>query len=200
MSTPPFIDWRLSDQVSYGFSGGPRFNTRTTPMRNGYDRRNALWTMPLHEYQADYTLLKEALQSELLHALWVARGSWRAFRFKDWNDYQVSQAEGALAAPATNTSPIQLTKTYSMGPVDTETRFITLPLSAQMFVDGTPFAGFTVDPLTGIVLPTTTWPAGALSWAGEFDVRVHFAEDYNTLSRSRVKTSSASVRIEEVRA
>ncbi len=198
MSTD-FIDWRLSDKVSYGFAGGPRWSTRSTPMRNGHDRRNGEWTMPLHEYQADYTLLKEELQDELLHALWVARGKLRAFRFKDWNDYQVSQAEGALAAPATNITPIQLTKTYTMGP-ESDTRWITLPLSVLMFADGDPFAGFTVDPLTGIATPTTTWPAAALAWSGEFDVRTHFAEDYTALSRSRVKQSSASVRIEEVRA
>lgn len=193
-----FIDHRLDDGVAYGFSGGPRWNTRRIPLRNGQERRNQLWAAPLHEYQAQYTTLKEELQAEILHALWVARGSLRSFRFKDWNDFAVVGAEGALEAPATDTAPIQLTKTYTFGS-ESEVRDITLPLSVALYADEVLFEDYSVDPLTGLLTPTTTWPTASLRWEGEFDVRVHFAEDYNELARSRVKVSSATVRLEEVR-
>lgn len=196
--TLEFIDTRLNDKVAYGFKGGPRWNTRSTPMRNGYEYRNAEWVMPLHSYEAEYALLKETLQDDLLAAMWVARGKLRAFRFKDWNDWEVTQARGALAVPTTSTSPIQLRKSYAFGP-ETLTRNITLPLSVQLFADGTPYNDCTVDLLTGLATPSTTWPDADLSWAGEFDVRVHFADDYNQLARARPRVSTTIVRIEEVR-
>lgn len=191
-----FIDWRISDKLSYGFTSGPRWNTLVTPLLNGYDRRNQVWDFPLLTFSGDYRRLAPDLQKEFIHACWVARGRLRAFRIKDWNDFEVGDGEGALA-PETSTSPVQLTKTYTFGP-ETQVRPITLPTSWNLFGGTTPFADYTVDPLTGIATPTTTWPAD-LNWRGEFDCKVHFKDDYNAMSRAGPSVATAQIALEESR-
>ncbi|MGH8083876.1 MAG: DUF2460 domain-containing protein [Lysobacter sp.] len=190
-----FIDHRLSDDVAYGFTGGPQWDTLTRRLRSGHETRNAQMELPLHKYSADYATLEGAAKEELLAAFWVSRGAWAAFRFRDYNDYTV--ADAPLEHPAVDTDPIQLTKTYTFGPT-AYVRTITLPLTVAMTNAGAPFTDFTFDPLTGLATPTTAWPAGAKAWTGEFDVRVKFSRDYNPFSRRSPKVSTAMVDLEEV--
>lgn len=199
-----FIDHRLSDKVAYGFSGGPSWNTLRKDLLNGRNRKRPLWAMPQHRFTANYSLLDATEKEEVLSAFWVCRGRAFDFRFKDFNDYKARPAnvDGimAMAVPATDTTPIQLTKTYSFGPTDYE-RVITLPLDVELLFDSgagfVPFADYTLDPLTGILTPDTAWPAGTPGWMGEHDVRVCFSNDFNPFSRDRPLTSSTMVELEE---
>lgn len=191
-----FIDHRLSEDVAYGFTGGPQWNTEDVPLRSGHVDSIQRWVYPLCRYQCNYALLHPVLQDEILNALWVARGKARRFRFLDHNDYQA--VDQPLAEPATTSTPIQLTRTYTWGG-EIFVRPIDLPRDVALKVDGSPYTDFTVDPLTGLATPTTTWPAGAKTWSGEFDVRVRFAADYHGLTRARPKVSTAMIELEEMR-
>lgn len=199
-----FIDYRFSDLVLYGFQGGPDWYTLIRDKRNGHKIRNQVWAMPHHRYSANYSLLDETEKEEVLSAFYAAHGRHLAFRFKDFNDYKARPANKdgamALAIPASNTTPIQLTKTYQFGP-SSYVRTITLPLNLQLFFDSgggaVLFTDYAADLLTGLLTPTATWPAGTPSWTGEHDVRVCFARDFNPFSRDRPKTSSVMVDLEE---
>jgi uncharacterized protein (TIGR02217 family) len=202
---PAFIDTRLRDDVAYGFNGGPNWNTLVQPLQSGHNRRKAVWDFPLHQFSADYALLEDGAKDEVLQAFWVCRGAASAFRFRDWNDFRarpgaVDTGAMDLAVPATSSTPIQITKTYGFGPT-TYTRVIQLPLDVALYFDngGGPvlFTGYTLDPLTGIATPTTTWPAGTPSWTGTHDVRVRFSKDFNPFTRGRPKVSTCMVQLEE---
>lgn len=200
MSDPTFIDTRFSDAVSYGFSGGPNWNTLVEQLKNGATERNTEWDFPLHSFRADYSVLTDDEQDEVLAAFWVARGAWASFRYKDWNDYRVKPGQGPLPVPSPGTAPIQLTKTYTFGPT-TYLRTILLPTVVALYFDAGSgpvlFTDYTVDPLTGLCTPDITWPEGTPSWIGEFDVRVRFSKDFNPFTRARPKVSTCMVELEE---
>lgn len=201
-----FIDVRLSDAVQYGFSGGPQWDTLVRWLKNNRNYRLGQVDFPLHKFTADYSLLEGDAQAEVLSAFWVCRGALSAFRYKDWNDYRARPGNmtGAMAmsAPATSTTPLQITKTYSFGPTD-YVRTIWLPNAADLalfFDSGSGpvlFTDYTLDPLTGICTPDTAWPAGTPSWTGTHDVRVRFSQDFNPFTRDKVKTSKCMVELEE---
>lgn len=174
-----FIDHRLNDRYRFGFVGGPRWSTRIRPLRSGRELRMKQWSMPHHEYVANFATLNEAEKQEMLAVLMATAGSWADFRFKDWNDWQASNE--AFGVGDGTSTPKQLTKTYVWGPAS-YTRTITLPLNAVVTADGVPIT-VTVDPLTGMATPSAPWPNGAvLAWTGQHDVRVRFANDFNPLT------------------
>jgi uncharacterized protein (TIGR02217 family) len=191
-----FIDTTLSRRVESGFSGGPTWNTRVTPMANGRERRNAEWALPHHKFTADYALLDPIAQNEILVAFWSARGQKDSFRFKDWNDYRVTGQ--AMALGDGTATPRQLTKTYTFGPTSF-VRNIILPVatSVRITANGSPLS-VTVNDLTGMVTPVGTWPSGqTILQSYEFDVRVRFGADYYPFTRPNAVTGSVTVDLVE---
>lgn len=191
-----FIDARLNSRYRYGFQGGPAWNTMTTDLISGRQRRAKLWSMPHHRYTADYATFTESEKNELLNAFMASAGSFSSFRFKDWNDWTVSGQQFAVGDGTAESK--QLVKSYTFGVV-TLVRPITLPLNPVVTDEnGDPIA-CTVDPLTGLATPDTTWPVGAaLIWTGQFDVRVHFAEDFNPFTSASSNVRECRVTLEEV--
>lgn len=189
-----FIDTRLNSRYRYGFTGGPGWNTLEFKLMSGRSRRSKGWAMPHHRYTADYATFNEAEKNEMLHAFMVAGGSFSAFRFKDWNDWQATNEP--LGIGDGTSAPVQLVKTYTFGPT-TFTRTITLPLNAVVYENGVPKA-VTVDPLTGLVTPTTPWTLGAtLSADFEFDVRVTFGADFNPFTSAASDVRECTVDLVE---
>lgn len=191
-----FIEAKLSDLVSVGFTGGPMWNTTVVPMKNGSENRNSEWSMPHHKYTADYTLLDPVGQNEIMHAFWAAGGQRDSFRFKDWNDFRATGQ--ALGLGDGTTTPRQLTKGYVFGP-KTYVRKILLPVAASLKVtaDGSPFA-VSVDNTTGLVTPSSAWPSGKVILASfDFDVRVRFASDYVPFNRDSSWTGTVSIELVE---
>lgn len=171
-----FIDYRLNDRYRVGFVGGPRWNTQIITLRSGREQRIAQWAMPHREYTADFAALNDAEKQEFLSVLMATRGARDDFRFKDWNDWQADNEVFGIGDGTSSAK--QLSKTYVWGPAS-YTRPITLPLSAVVSADGMPI-DVTVNALTGMVTPDDPWPNGAvLTWSGQFDVRVRFANDFN---------------------
>lgn len=191
-----FIDTRLNNRFTFGFTGGAAWNTIKFELLSGRNRRKKGWAMPHHKYTADYATLSEVEKNALLHAFMVSGGSFSAFRFKDLNDHTVTQAEGLLGVGDGTSAPVQLTKTYAFGPT-TFTRAITLPLNAIVYENGVAKA-CTVDPLTGMATPTTPWTLGATrTWSGEFDVRVTFGADFNPFTSAASDVRECTVELVE---
>lgn len=171
-----FTDVRLSTRVEAGFSAVPMRLTRVSTLANGNEKRNAQWVNAKRRYTSQYAGFTRAERNELLAFVEAMEGQLYAFRFKDWNDFNVTD-EPLGVAPAGST-PVQLVKSYTAG-VRTKTREITKPVIATVVVyqNGVAKAG-TTDPLTGLFTPTTAWTGSAvLTWTGEFDVPVRFASD-----------------------
>lgn len=179
----PRINERIDDCVSMQFTGGPRFRTENVPLDNGDDVRNRLWKYPKHEYSAQYLNFSEADRDEILHFQHVAGGSWMDFRFKDWMDYRAESEP--LSPQIGTTNPVQLVKTYQKG-AHVSQRIIQAIVAAVIYRNGAAFAG-TLDMEFGLFTPDVAWTEATYTWSGEFDVWVHFTEDYNPFTASDSK-------------
>lgn len=189
-----FIDTRLNDHYRYGFVGGPRWSTLVVDMANGRNRRKQQWSLPHHEFTANYATFNEAEKAQLLNAFMAAGGAFAAFRFRDWNDWMAVDQDIGTGDGTTN--PMQLVRNYEFGP-SLFTRPITLPLNPVITTYEGTVVPATVDPLTGLATPTAPWPAVPLRWNGQFDVRVRFAEDFNPFTAASGQVRECTVRLVE---
>lgn len=189
------INERISECVSSQFTGGPRYRTDTVPLDNGRQVRNRRWLYPRHEYAAEFLNFTPEDRDEVLRFMHAAGGSWLAFRFKDWMDFE---AVGESLSPVFGTQqPVQLVKTYEAGG-HTSQRIIQAIVSATVFMDGDPVAG-ELDMELGLFTPDADWEAGTYTWSGEFDVWVHFTEDYNPFTATDKNAWTAQITLEEDR-
>ena len=169
-----FNETRLLDCVAYGSEFGQEFSTRITQLRNGVERRNARWSMPLGRYAVMFQALRPDDHGKVRGAHMASLGSLIPFRFKDWSDFQAEQQVLGEGTGAAQTLP--LIKHYRFGPL-TLARRIKKPVlnQVQVFIDGQLTAA-AIDYIEGTV--TVTAPEGAeITWSGEFDVPVRFEND-----------------------
>jgi len=173
-----FYNARLPNKVAAGFQGGPEFKTEIVALANGDEYRNKEWIYPRHRYSAELGLFTDQDREDLIAALWLCAGAHGTFRFRDWNDYTVSNAP--MTVSVGTKIPVQLTKSYTFGG-STFVRPLTLIVRASVLEDGVAVAG-SVSDTTGLFTPTNNWGAGLHTWSGEFDVLVRFANDYSALT------------------
>jgi uncharacterized protein (TIGR02217 family) len=191
-----FYNTRLPDKIAAGFSGGPEFRTSIAMLQNGDEYRNKDWVYPRHRYSAELGIFDDTDHQALLGALMLTAGAWGTFRFKDWNDYTVT--DSPLTVTAATSNPVQLSKVYTFAG-STFTRPLALIVSATVYEDGVEVAG-TYSGTTGLFTPTDPWGAGEITWSGEFDVLVRFANDYNPLTARHRKARVQQIEIVEVAA
>ena len=195
-----FINERLSECVSYGFTGGPEWNTQVVQMDNGREVRAGMWLYPRHRFSAAYSNFKANERMELLGAFHACRGRLFAFRFRDWNDFEA--VNEPLTVDEGNLTPVQLIKTYAFG-IASSTRLIQAPTDCTIKdANGDAVAG-TLDTETGLFTPANAWAAGRHIWSGEFDIWTRFDNDYNAFEitgrNGREIMASSSVDLVEVR-
>lgn len=191
-----FFNARLPDKVAAGFQGGPEFRTQVNALANGDEIRNKDWQYPKHRYSAELGLFSDADRDDLIAAIWNCAGAFGTFRFKDWNDYTVSGS--ALTVSAGTMTPVQLTKRYTFGGT-TFVRDVKLIRRATVYEGGVAVPGSYSD-TTGLFTPTSNWGAGAITWTGEFDVLVRFANDYNPLTARHRNARTSVIELVEVNA
>lgn len=192
------IDARLDACVTLGFTGGPEYSTEITPMDNGGDQRNGQWMWPKHRYSATFLNLLPEARSLIIAAFHVCLGRLHAFRFKDWNDFEVpdSAGTGTLTPVIGTTTPAQLYKIYGFGGQQ-KLRKITAPIVVTVYRNGSISTAGTFDEETGLFTPSVNWAAGTYTWEGEFDVWVNFASDYNAFTINSWQAHTADVELEE---
>lgn len=170
-----FVEERLLDCVAYGTQGGPTWLTRRVELRSGKTRRNPRRSYPLYEFALIYRNLLPEHHAEVINAFNACMAGVFSFRIKDWSDYQaVDQPFEVLGTGAPQV--LQLTKYYTFGS-RTVARPIRKPVDGTVIIegDGVPLAA-AIDETTGIA--TFTAASGdVLTWSGEFDVPVYFADD-----------------------
>lgn len=189
------INERIDECVSLQFTAGPRYRTDSVPLDNGGEVRNRRWMYPLQEYSASFQNVRREVMQEILRFQHAAAGRWLDFRFKDWSDFE---AINQPLSPVIGTqTPVQLVKTYTAG-AHTSERIIQAVVSATILADGSPVAG-TPDYELGLFTPDADWAAATYTWSGEFDVWVHFTEDYNPFSATDYNHWSSAVTLVESR-
>lgn len=175
-------DPRFPDSISEDAEGGPGFSTQLVTTASGKESRNMLWIHARCAYDVGL-MLKPTPQYRLLLAFFrVVGGRAIGFRFKDWSDFDCTQAEGLLVRIGV-TNTYQMQKRYAAGTYARD-RLIQKPvvgtvkiwkLVAAVWTEQT--SGFTIDTTTGIVTFDSDVSVDTLAWSGEFDVPVRFDTD-----------------------
>lgn len=182
-----YINTRLRERVAAGFAGGPEWSTQVVRLDNGREQRNAQWLYPKHRYIAQFRNISAEDRNTVLEAFHGCRGQLHAFRFKDWNDY-----EGANEPFVQINGVWRMTKQYVFGS-ETSTRLIQAPVSGTVTLSGGDLAN--LDYETGIYSGDAT----GLTWSGEFDVWVRFANDFNAFTIDHLNAHTADIELIEVR-
>lgn len=181
-----FLNVRFPEDISFGSSGGPNYQTNVSTTTSGDEFRTSVRTRPWMTYEVNMTARTKD-QAEAVKAFFlVARGKARSFRFKDWSDYRLDNVLIGRGDGATRN--FQCVKAYAVGS-ETLIRTITkLRLTGGGFDDFEPFVvrvneveqtgGLTINDQTGLISFTAPPAAGAaISVSGEFDVQARFDTD-----------------------
>lgn len=178
-----FLERRLPDAICRGSSGGPRTVRAKAYAQGGQLTQLFRWTRPLQHYDISFGI-KTREDFEPVRALWyVVMGPphYAGFRFKDWNDYRVTQLTGSLVL--VSGSDWQLSRRYSApGGLEFYDRPIYKPVSNSAMIYRNrggviSVASATVNYSTGIASIAGHQSGDTYSWEGEFDVPVTFEND-----------------------
>jgi len=179
---------RLPVEVEQGATGGPRFKTSIQTALSGIEQRIAEWDVARCEYDVGYAARDKALLDAVLQLYRDRQGPAFPFRFKDWNDFEVSNVE--IGTGGSGVEVFQLVKRYDL--VFEVIRAIQLPVegTVEISVDGDlaeEETDYTVDYSTGLVTFATAPAADEVITASfEFDVPVRFASDTLAVSMTMV--------------
>lgn len=177
-----FVEVQFPTDISYGATGGPEWSTDVVELVNGYERRNANWSLPRYRYSVAHAV-KTQQQMEALLAFFNARkGKAIGFRFKDWSDFEGTNE--FLGYGDSLDATFQLRKAYTSGG-QTVYRTIRKPVTGtvSVYVNSvlqTPNTDYTLNTTTGVI----TFLGSSIPYSGdsvnadfEFDVPVRFDVD-----------------------
>lgn len=184
-----FHEVLFPENISYGSAGGPKFKTTIFMADSGYEQRNIDWSTTRAEYDVSQSIKTQSQMDQLTDFFYARKGRAYGFRFKDWNDYQLTQQQ--IAVGDGTTKVFQIVKTYTSaqaesGETYTYTRAITkinwntiagVTMGGALQAAGTNYA---VDHNTGLMTFVTAPVTGApiIIGAGEFHVPVRFDTDH----------------------
>lgn len=174
------LDIYLGSLHSYGWEGGPSWNTKVVQLRNKRSRRNAAWSQPKHVFTVPFTDRFPEHYRQVLDTHLICRGRWHAFRIRNQLDYVASGQ--VFGAGDGSTNVFQLGRLITLGGESLLMEIHALSIAPdaptpQAFVDGTPVSA-TFNNRTGVVTFAVAPADGSvLSWSGYFDVWVRFLSD-----------------------
>jgi len=200
---------RFPDDISYGSTGGPSWNTDILILKSGYESRNANWQQMRYRYNAAMGVRDNSQLDDLIHWFNAMQGRQHGFRFKDWTDYTsselgvvTSELDQLLGTGTGAVTTFQVVKKYIQG-AQSRSRTITKLVSGTVKValnDVLQSSGYTVNYNTGVITFSTAPANGITVKAGyEFDVPARFDIDQLSISIEHYQTGSLSVPIIELR-
>jgi uncharacterized protein (TIGR02217 family) len=83
-----FHDVVFPENVSYGASGGPSFNTTIIELASGYEQRNINWSVSKARYEVSHGVKTRDEMEDLLDFFYARNGRAYGFLFKDWSDFE----------------------------------------------------------------------------------------------------------------
>lgn len=192
-----YLNAYLEECMSYGFSGGPTFLTNIVSLRNGQERRNAMWDQPRHVFTASYQNIDKKAFREVKRMFMTCRGMATAFKFKDWLDYQADNEDFAIGDGSK--VKFQLAKTSVTDTIQYFRYVYSIRPGAVVMINDTPASGYTIDYDRGTVTFDLAPANGTvLSWTGEFDLWVRFNMDNLAFDLTNLDATNGQISIAEV--
>lgn len=169
------IDEELDVCPSYGWQGGPNFNTLIRQVGNGHERRKPLWDVVRHHYLLPILNITSAAYLLKLKSVFLAaRGQGHSFLVKDYSDYRAQGEVFGAGDGVEDSFDLLIQSTFGSA---SYTRRILYPVGPTFYVNGVPAAA-TFDPVTQRVVFDSPPPnLAVLTWSGEFRILVRFASD-----------------------
>lgn len=195
----PIDNVRLPEDIERGAVGGPRFNTAVVTLDGGYEQTQQNWELPRRAWQIGYGVQSKADFEDVLAFFIARRGRARAFRFKDWSDYQITNQ--IIGTGDATTDQFQIFKLYDDSALPFErpiTQIVTGTLTVTL--DNVPTTSYTL--LTGGIIDFLSPPASGkvIRVTCEFDVPVRFDNDQMNINLLWSEAGSIpSIPIVEVR-
>lgn len=192
-----YLNAYLQECMSYGFSGGPTYSTQIVTLRNGQERRNAMWDQPRHVYTANYSNISKDAFREVKRMFMTCRGMATAFKFKDWLDYQAENEDFAIG---NGTKYIfQLAKVSVTDNIQYFRNIYSVKPGAVILINDVPASGYTIDYDRGTVtFDTPPFNGSVLSWTGDFDIWVRFGMDNLSFDLTNLNATNGQITLVEV--
>jgi uncharacterized protein (TIGR02217 family) len=176
---------RLPIGVEQGAQGGPLFKTTILMAASGDEQRIVEWDIARGEWDIGYGIRNKTDLLIVIGFFRAVLGRAHAWRFRDWSDYQATDA--TFGTGDGSTTDFQLKIPYhsyqddNTTVVRTYTRSIYMPASSPLTIKDN---GSTVNPTNydlevGGIISFDTAPTNShtLTWTGEFDVPCRFDID-----------------------
>lgn len=198
VSTSDFADVRFPEDIAFGASGGPRFNTSVAITRGGREVRNRNWAKSRLRWNVAHGIKDQTEFDQLMAFFYIMGGMALGFRFKDHTDFRQNMtsidAPMFIANGDGVTTEFQLTKRYIFGDLFYD-RTITRPVvgTVRIFLMRDTddlvenFVDWNINHDTGIITFDITEPLDPVEeiWATyEYDVPVRFDSDVVEISHS----------------
>ncbi len=208
---------RFPDDISYGSTGGPGFNTDVIIVNSGYETRNQNWIQSRSNYDASFGIRTEPQLSNLVTFFQSMAGKVHGFRYKDWGDFKScnlssdpAQTDQLIGEGDDSNKTFQIVKNYTTGTL-TRVRDITKPISGTVLVEVndillTETSDYTIDYTTGIItfiyaplLDRGDGNPEEVKCGYEYDVPCRFDTDNLNANFEAYSIASLSIPIIEVR-
>ncbi len=190
VSTSDFLDILFPEDIAFGASGGPSFNTSIAITRGGHEVRNRNWAKSRMLWNVAHGIKTQAEFDELMSFFYVIGGQDKGFKFKDHTDFRqdmVNADTARFVAQGDGTTQIfQLVKRYTFADQFYD-RNITRPVEGTVRIflmrdtdDLVETMDFTMDYDTGLFSLDQTTPLDPIEeiWSiFDFTVPVRFDMD-----------------------
>ena len=200
-----FFEELFPSRISRDAEGGPRFINSKAYSSSGQRITNREATYPLHEYTIAHPPKRQEDFEALRAFFYVVGGDADAFRFKDWSDFQATDANTTLTAVAGAANTWQLCRTYVFG-----SRMFVRPISkpakgckVERLRAGVPsMLAVVPDTITGRVVIADHLAGDSYRWMGTFHVPVAFKDPsavWKVLGGNKLITEWSGIELEEIR-
>jgi len=200
-----FFEELFPPRISREAEGGPRFINSKAYSASGQRITNREATYPLHEYTIAHPPRKQEDFEALRAFFYVVGGDADAFRFKDWSDFQATDANTTLTAVAGVANTWQLCRTYAFGS-RTFVRSISKPAKGckvERLRAGVPsMLAVVPNTTTGQVVIDDHLAGDSYRWMGTFHVPVAFKDPsavWKVLGGTKLVTEWSGIELEEIR-
>lgn len=138
MATNPFLETpRFPDNITFGATVGPTYQTVVTPIYSGREGRIVAWTQAKTRFEVGMRTMNAATTQTLDAFFRSVKGRAYGFRVKDWTDFS-DGGNGVMLQTATP-GQYQMGKVYSSQGALSETRMIQKPVpgTVAIYLNGT---------------------------------------------------------------
>ena len=191
-----FFEVQFPPPISYGMSGGPKFNTTIIKGDDESEARSnggvGLW-----EWSFSTSSIKRVHLEAFIAFQMLVQGRENGFRLKNWLDYKVIGGQIGVG-DGTKTS-FQAAKIYTVGAYSTVKTLKKLVAgTVKVYVDSSQVSA-TVNYNTGEIIVAAPTEGDIVTLDCEFDYMARFDQDYNPITLKAYSSSrSENIRIVEI--